>query len=322
MKIVIPKLFLLLLVILCLVVLYTCKKEKEKEKVPTLTTTTVSLVSKATATGGGNISNEGGDSVINRGVCWSTSANPTIELATMTSDGPGTGDFTSSLTGLSTNTLYYVKAYATNNFGTAYGPEVNFYTYYGKQTGTVIDVDGNIYNAITIVTQTWIKEDLRTTRYNDGTTIPLVTENTAWADLTTPGYCWNHNATATSNIFYNWYSVNTGKLCPTGWHVPTSAEWTTLTDYVGEDAGKKLKATTGWRLITGTNETNFTAYGGDSRDSYGRYSIINYMYGFWWSSTDYSSDVAIGRSIGYLQNGVSLALESKKCGFSVRCLKD
>jgi hypothetical protein len=102
----------------------------------------------------------------------------------------------------------------------------------------VTDIDGNIYSTVTIGTQTWMKQDLKTTRYNDGAAIPLVTDNTAWAALTTPGYCLYNNTNNADSIrtfgaLYNWYAVNTGKLAPTGWHVATDAEWTTLTTYLG-----------------------------------------------------------------------------------------
>ena len=118
------------------------------------------------------------------------------------------------------------------------------------QLGVVVqDIDGNNYLTVTIGTQIWMAENLRTTKYNDGTAIPLVTDNTTWANLTTPAYCWYNNDAKTNGstygALYNWYSVNTKKLCPTGWHVPNDTEWTTLTTYLGGTAvaGGKLKET-------------------------------------------------------------------------------
>ena len=163
-----------------------------------------------------------------------------------TTDGSGTGTFTSSITGLTAGTTYYVRAYATNSAGTGYGNDISFTTQQGG-VGNVTDDDGNVYHSVTIGTQVWMVENLKTTKYNDGTSIPLVTDATDWHNLLTPGYCWNNNdeATykATYGALYNWYTVNTGNLCPTGWHVPGDAEWTTLTTYLGgEDvAGGKLK---------------------------------------------------------------------------------
>ena len=101
---------------------------------------------------------------------------------------------------------------------------------------SITDKDGNVYTSVTIGTQVWMKENLKTTKYNDGTAIPLVTDGAAWESLTTPGYCWYNNDAATYKAtygaLYNRYTANSGKLCPAGWHVPADSEWTTLTDYL------------------------------------------------------------------------------------------
>ena len=144
--------------------------------------------------------------------------------------------------GLNDVTTYYVRAYATNDAGTGYGMAMSLKTLDG-----INDIDGNAYNKVTIGRQTWLVENLRTTKYNDGTLIPLVQDNTAWSNLITPGYCWfDNDEVANKNPYgalYNWYAVNTGKLCPSGWHVPTDTEWTTLIDNLGglDVAGGKLK---------------------------------------------------------------------------------
>ncbi len=109
------------------------------------------------------------------------------------------------------------------------------------------DKNNNNYTVVKIGNQTWMAENLKTTRFNDGTPIPLVSDNTTWSTLSTPGYCWYNNDSVNFKDFggalYNWYAVNTAKLAPPGWHVPTDAEWTTLTNYVGglDVAGGKLK---------------------------------------------------------------------------------
>src|ERR1035437_6837240 len=151
---------------------------------------------------------------------------------------------------------------------------------------TVTDKDGNVYHTVTIGTQTWMAENLKTTQYNDGTSIPYVTDNTAWSILSTPAYCWYSNDAATYKnkygALYNWYTVNTGKLAPTGWHVPTDAEWTTLTNYVTANLGtslnvaKALAATTDWTIdtydagaigndLSKNNSTGFSALPGGYR---------------------------------------------------------
>jgi uncharacterized protein (TIGR02145 family) len=198
-------------------------------------------------------------------------------------------------------------------------------------SGLVSDIEGNTYKTVTIGTQTWMAENLRVARYKNGTTILLVTENTAWDNLTTPGYCWYNNDEATNKAtygaLYNWYTVSTGNLCPAGWHVPTDAEWTTLTTYLnGESvAGGKLKetGTAHWASPnTGaTNETGFTALPGGDRDGNGAYNGIG-SYGYWWGSTEYSTTNAWLRDMSYNYSGVYRNTNTKQFGFSVRCLRD
>lgn len=165
---------------------------------PTLTTKSVIYnITKNSAQSGGNVTDDGGTTVTARGVCWSTSQNPTIS-DDHTTDGSGTGSFTSSLSGLTRNTTYYVRAYATNSVGTAYGNEISFQTWYGSVT----DYDGNVYPAVQIGTQLWMAKNLKTIKYNDGTAIPLVTNSTEWSNLITPGYCWYNNDEASYKNTY------------------------------------------------------------------------------------------------------------------------
>ena len=198
----------------------------------------------------------------------------------------------------------------------------------------VTDIDGNLYHSITIGTQTWMVENLKTTKYNDGTTIPNVIDPTAWKTLTTPAYCWYYNDTVFNKVIfgalYNWYAVNTGKLAPTGWHVPTDAEWTQLTDYLGGDslAGDKLKeaGTAHWHgpNTEATNETGFTALPGGTFNELGYFTFVG-EFCFWWSATkdDTYSNYAWERHLYfYHDSGVYRANVDKKYGYSVRCVKD
>jgi uncharacterized protein (TIGR02145 family) len=198
---------------------------------------------------------------------------------------------------------------------------------------TVTDIDGNVYHTVTIGTQVWMVENLKTTRCNDGTPITLETDGWAWTNLYAPGYCWYENDSATYKTtygaLYNWWAVNTGKLCPTGWHVPTDAEWAILTDYLGGTgvAGGKLKetGTIHWQSPnTGaTNETGFTAVPGGYRlYQDGTFDHIGST-GYWWSSSegDYSP-LVWGRYIYFNDVIEDRIITFAYCGYSVRCIKD
>jgi len=203
-----------------------------------------------------------------------------------------------------------------------------------------IDGDDNNYPVIKIGTQVWMAENLKTTKYSDGTTIPLVTNPSDWLSLSTDAYCWyNNDETAYKSPYgglYNWYAISTnnngGKnVCPAGWHVPTDAEWTTLTTYLGGEnlAGGKMKATgtieDGTGLWTSpnfaTNESGFTALSGGSRWATGTFNEMTTT-GFWWSSTEYSMFYSWFRSMMNVSNAANRNNLNKNEGISVRCLKD
>ena len=304
---------------------------------PEVTTALVTSITSTTAISGGNVTSDGGSPVTDRGVCWSTSANPTISLNTKTSNSSGTGPFTSNITDLTANTTYFLRAFATNNAGTSYGNQVSFKT----SPPNVIDVDGNVYATVAIGTQVWMKDNLKTTRYNDGTTIQNITGGTSWSNLTSDAYCWYGNNASNKNIYgamYNWYAVNTGKLCPTGWHVPSDAEWKVLEmnmgmsqaqadgeGWRGTDEGGKLKeaGTNHWIYpnVLATNESWFTALPGGYRDPYGTFGDVGYR-GFWWSSDEGSIEDAWRRILSYDSGAVDRGSRTKTCGFSVRCIKN
>ena len=197
--------------------------------------------------------------------------------------------------------------------------------------GTIKDIEGNVYKTVQIGSKVWMAENLKTVRYKDGTTIPLVTGWSAWSNLATPGYCWYNNNQATYGntygVLYNWYTVNTGKLCPTGWHVPSDSEWTTLTTSLGGEslAGGKMKGigTTHWNSPnTGaTNESGFSGLPGGNRDDDGTFLNVGY-FGLWWSSTEYSITYAWDRYLGYDGTSVYRLYDGKDLGFSIRCVRD
>jgi uncharacterized protein (TIGR02145 family) len=173
-------------------------------------------------------------------------------------------------------------------------------------------------------------ENLKTTKYSNGDAIPNVTDNAAWAALSTPAYCWYNNEVAykvTYGALYNWHTVNTGNLCPTGWHVPSDAEWTTLTDYLGglNVSGGKLKETGTLHWISpnngATDEICFTALPGGYRDIDGTIHSVRYLCD-WWVATEYDAIHAKNRNLNYLKSNVERNAYNKKAGFSVRCVKD
>jgi uncharacterized protein (TIGR02145 family) len=322
---------------------------------PTLTTIAVSAITSTTATSGGNITSDGGSAVTVRGICWSKSQNPTIADA-KTSIGTGSGSFAGNLTDLSIGATYYVRAYATNSVGTAYGNE-EIFTTTSVTNPTVNDIDGNVYHTVTIGPQVWMVENLKTTKFKDGIAIPNVTGNTAWADLNTPGYCWYNNDIATYKnpygALYNYYTIETAKLCPTGWHVPTNDDWSTLTTFLGGNTAAldKIKeiGTIHWLTNLGaTNSSGFTSVPSGYRTGMGGIFTRLGSETNWWSSTktvsygtDYINYVGINRSassttyypgfysyqvtqhgtpFGYSTNPTSY--DNSQEGYSVRCIKD
>jgi uncharacterized protein (TIGR02145 family) len=204
----------------------------------------------------------------------------------------------------------------------------------------VKDIDNNRYDIITIGTQTWMAENLKTTRYNDGSLIPLITDGAAWLNASTntsPGYCWYNAPNESSNLIsygalYNWYAINTTtngnkNVCPTGWHVPTDDEWTTLTTYLGGEtvAGGKMKEAGLAHWVTpntgATNESGFAGLPGGYRSSLGAFDLIGGN-GLWWSSSENFSTYAWGRYLNSASGGVGRSYYYKGSGFSVRCLRD
>jgi uncharacterized protein (TIGR02145 family) len=194
------------------------------------------------------------------------------------------------------------------------------------------DADGNVYTSTKIGTQEWLVENLKTTKYNDGTDIPLVTD-ASWWTIATPAYRWYKNDPANYKTaygaLYNWFAVTTGNLCPTGWHVPDQHEWSTLIVYLGGVyvAGGKLKesGTVHWKApnLGATNESGFTAMPTSS------FSISGLMweggiYSFWWTATQVSYEPvsAYSEQVNCSNSQTDGPVLDKHYGLSVRCLKD
>ena len=334
-----------------------CVRDSSTVTRPSVTTNNVSNITSSTATCGGNVTDDGGVTVTTRGVCWSTSQNPTIsDIRTI--DSSGTGNFSSNLTGLASNATYYVRAYASNSVGTAYGNEVSFTTTPDNtfQDGqpcpgiaVVTDVDGNAYNTVQLGQQCWMKENLRTTKYADGTSIS--TSSNISFDIPYWYYPNNNSLNKlTYGLMYNWKalmrnstssnSVPSGVqgICPTGWHVPSNAEWTQLTDHVKNQSqyvcgsnnnsiAKALADTIGWNNSAQTctpgynpsdnNATGFSARPAGQEPTF----VLGYKASFW-SATSDGETSGWCRDIRANDSSISVSGYLKNRGHSVRCVKN
>jgi uncharacterized protein (TIGR02145 family) len=215
-------------------------------------------------------------------------------------------------------------------------------------TGSLKDIDGNVYKTVKIGSQEWMAENLKTTMYNDSTQIANVTSDTQWILLTTGAYCNYDNLESNAASYgrlYNWYAVSTGKLAPAGWHIPTNQDWMSLENYLVANGynydgtkdkiklGKSLAATTGWALSDqpgtpganpeGNNSTGFTALPGGLRGVDGLFHSIG-DYGFWWSSNSVTDNLksAYNWYLCNCQNWSSYHISNTFCGLSVRLVKD
>jgi len=320
----------------------------------TVNTTNSSNITPNSAVSGGNITSDGGAPITSRGIVWSTFPNPTVSLSTKTNNGTGLGVFSSTLSGLISNTTYYARAYATNNVGTGYGNEINFTTSSGLTmnipcpgTPIVKDIDGNSYNTVQIGTQCWTKENLKVTKYNDNSAIPLEATgsmngiSSTWQKLTTGAYSIYANEISTGSnttiygLLYNWYAAkgiatigsNSNKnICPMGWHIPTDGEWTILTNFLGGDvAGGKMKqtGTTLWNAPNNgaDNASGFTALPAGYRDISGSFLSIR-QNAFFWSTSEDGNNYACYRNLVVSNSTFSRYINYKSVGGSVRCLRD
>lgn len=206
--------------------------------------------------------------------------------------------------------------------------------------GSMTDQAGNIYKTIEIGSQTWMAENLKTTKYNDNKDIPNVTGNSAWSNLTTPAYNWYDNDEAKNKplygALYNWFTVNTGKLCPTGWHVPTDTEFKTLETYLGmsvaqadgiswrgTDQGTQLKNSSGWKAgENGTNISGFSALPGGYRfQQDGAFNNKGEL-SYWWSSNESGPTKGYYRRLDGSNAGAYRESAIKTAGKYIRCVKD
>ena len=295
---------------------------------PVLTTSPILDLGMNSITCGGNIETDGGTPIVARGVCYSTSEEPTIE-DDKTEDGTGTGEFTSYVFNLTASTTYYIRAYATNEAGeTAYGLQLTFTTLGENQ---IADYDGNIYNTITIGTQTWTVENLKVKHYRNGEEIIWGYDN--WTEVMTGPACTQYNGTSAEDygLLYNWYAVmDPRNIAPQGWHVPTLTEYKTLETFLGGAASAYIalmeEDNAHWvhNPNTGTNSSGWTALPGGIVEEHGWHAYLGTQGRYWLSSVT-GPGIVDWFQFTYTTCGDRILYEEetrKYVGQSVRLIKD
>jgi len=339
-----------------------CKEDKlDTSQLPVLNTLAIQEISSQSASGGGEITNDGGAPITARGLVWDTSDNPTTEINEgMTTDGDGVGAFTSSLTALSFYTTYYVRAYAINSKGTNYGNQVEFETLPDGAYGTVTDIDGNIYWTVAIGDYEWMAQNLRTTKYLDGTPILTGLSDEEWATTTEGAYRaipYDDTIKGSSDfnppllefdsygLLFNAYAAEANP-CPEGWHVAKEDEWISMLDFIklfynidDGQVGNAIKSCrqvnsplgggckTNWHprwdedpIQYGTNKIFFMALPAGYIDTKGFYSHLGKT-GIWWTLRT-SSGWPSSRVISNSAGSVDYTTSPYNSGHSIRCIRE
>ncbi len=313
-----------------------------------LTTSPIQNISNLSASSGGTITSSGGSPLIQRGVVWSTNPNPTLNND-FTVDGSGIGSFSSELSNLQEGTTYYVRAYAINSAGTAYGDELNFSTTPINEgiisyEGAGVELDGYLYPTVILGNnQEWMAENLQTSIYSNGDEIANSTSD--WSPVTTYGVWANINNVSQTlypyGKYYNWYTVvDPRNVCPSGWHVPSNEDWNNLLNYLdpttpgfpvegqqSSTAGGMMK-TVGeqyWLSPNGgaTNESGFNGIPAGAKILGSSFLGVG-ANAFWWSANEYDNDNTYGWfiSLNYSDTSIGISGFKKYQGVPIRCIKD
>ena len=288
---------------------------------PTVLTTSVTSVSASTAMSGGTINSDGGAPILERGVCWSLSANPLISNNKMTS-GSGIGNFTTKITMLSAKTSYYARAYAINAAGVAYGEQMTFTTTSSCNGIKNITYSNQNYNTIEVGNQCWLKDNL-----NIGNFVLNMSSTTDHSDVKKNDifekYCYDNkedNCVLYGGL-YDWNELMTYQkqeggrgICPEGWHIPTLTEWNVLISYFGGEsvAGTPVKK---------AGASGYDAFPGGLRGGNGSFNLLG-SGAYFWTSTQIDEKNAWGISLLYRGTALSPLYRAVEMGLSVRCIKD
>lgn len=269
------------------------------------------------------------------GLCYSTLHNPDLQGNHLTTPLASESNAFATIKNLATNTTYYVRGYVLNESGVYYTQEISFKTGEGEFS----DIDGNVYQIKTIGSQIWMIENLKVSKFNDGTIIPELQENLAWNSNTNSASCRIDNDKY--GKLYNFYAIaDNHKLCPSGWHVPSDSEWKTMEMFLGmtqiqvdstglrgTGEGGELKISgcnpEGWSCtnVGATNSSGFSALAGGYRYDNGVFSNIRES-SYFWTSTEYDNSIAWNRSLSKDNAKIGRLNVNKTFGFSVRCIKD
>ena len=327
-------------VLLTIMLVQSCKKDEPAGKVSSCLTQEATNVSESGATLNGIVNANNLSTIVTfeygttPSYGFNFSANPYIVT------GDSLTHVSADIDRLLPGTIYHFRLNAVNSLDTIYSEDATFSTLEINPVnfnpdltyGSVSDIDGNTYKTIQIGTQTWMAENLKTTKYNDGIAIPNIKDDTGWGTLSTGAYCDYYNFPAYSAIYgrlYNWFvaaSTNLKNVCPTGWHVASDTEWTVLIDYLGGESGVEYKlkeaGTAHWPdpNTDATNESGFTALPGGGRYQPDTFGDVG-AHANWWLSTEHDAANGAFYHLSF-SGGSNGGYFSKDAGFSVRCLKD
>jgi uncharacterized protein (TIGR02145 family) len=324
---------------------------QERVGLPVVTTLPVTEITTNSVQSGGVITDDGGTEIISKGLIFGRDSDLSLyRNLGITRMGGNKEDFTAIVTGLLPGHPYFIRAFATSGEGTGYGNRLQFSTEIRPcpDIPTVTDIDGNVYNTVLIGNQCWMRENLKTTTYRNGTPIEFPeSNNAAWQSNTTGAYAWYENNVVWKNSYgalYNWYAINNpAGICPEGWYVPDYSDWAALTSFIGgasSPSGNKLKScqqmdspqegdcnTTEhpyWKAHNtqyGTDDYTFSALPGGFRFYDGTFKNLGET-GIWWSSGEHLVNTSWARQLSYQNGSISTYFYNKRQGFSVRCLKE